>query len=250
MNVLRLSLVLWRESVRNKVFWLFALAGALVMMAALVLGEMVVGRPGKAVWDLGLSAINLLSLSIVITFGVSMSSREVEGRMMQLLLVKPLTRRQYLNAVFTTLLILIIIASLFVSLLTWALLGFDLAAATPLLAAMVWNLLEMAVMAAIVLFCAAFCSPQLAMFLALCLYVIGHSLQEALHLVSLNGTALVRWLISVLYLLLPNLSFFNVKSRIAAGMAMPTLLWPILYSACCVLIWGWMAHRIFERREL
>ncbi len=252
-NTLRLSGVLWREAVRSKVLWVFALAGVLMVSAALVLGEMVVGRPGKAVWDLGLSAINLLSLAVVITFGVSMSSTDLEGRMMQLLLVKPLNRRQLHHAVFITLMFLVLMASFFMALICWALLGFDKTALIPLVTALVWNLLEMSVMGALILFCATLSSPQLAMFLGLCFYVIGHSLQEALRLITLTGTALTRFVFGGLYIILPNLSFFDQKSLISAGLPLPSvfsLLWAILYAGCCVLIWGWLAQRIFSRKEL
>lgn len=252
-NTWLLSGVLWRESIRSKVLWLFGLAGLLMVAASLLLGEMVVGRPGKAVWDLGLSAINLLSLLIVIFFGTMMSSSDIEGRMMQLLLVKPLRRHQYQRAVFGVLLLLVAAATLFVAFLTWSLLGFSLSSLGLLLEAMAWNLLEMAVMAVLVLFCASLCPPQLAMFLSFCFYVIGHSLEQALRLVVMQGSFFSKALFSLLYGLLPNFSFFNHKSRIAAGLGLPSpwiWLWSVLYAACCVLIWGRLARLLFERREL
>jgi len=252
-NTLFLFGVFLRESIRNKVLWFFALAGALMILAALVLGEMVVGRPGKAIWDLGLSSINLLSLAIIVTFGVSMASSELEGRMMQLLLVKPLSRRQYLAAIYMTLMSLVLIASLSMALISWALLGFSTMALVILAVALIWNLLEMSVMGAVVLFCATLSAPQLAMFLGLCFYIIGHSLSEALRLVTVSGTALTRGVFAVLYFILPNLSLFNKKSLLASGLTLPdlwSLLWAGLYAVCCVLIWAWLAQWLFGKKEL
>lgn len=252
-NTMILSMVLWRESVRSKVLWLFALTGVLMVVSSMILGEMVIGRPGKAVWDLGLSAIGLLSLAIVISFGTMMSSTELEGRMMQLLLVKPLSRRHYQIAVFLVLMALVLVASLFMALLSWFLLGLPVSALPFLVEAMAWNFLEMAVMAALVLFCSALCPPQLAMFTSFCFYVIGHSLEEALRLVTLSGAAWSRGVFTLFYFLLPNFSFFNHKSRIAAGLPLSsswTWLWASIYAVCCVLIWGWLARLLFDRKEL
>jgi hypothetical protein len=253
MKLLLLTGALCREAVRNKVLWLFALAGVLMVAAALILGEMVVGRPGKAVWDLGLSAINLLGLAVVVSFGVSMSSPDLEGRMMQLLLVKPLSRRQYLLSVFLSLQLLVALASVLMGLLVWALLGFSLDTVKTLIYAGIWNQLEMSVMSAVTLFCSVMTSPQLAMFLSLCFYLIGHALQEALRLIILTGEMPARALISFLYFILPNLTFFDHKRELAAGLAGPstwTLVWAVLYAGSCVLLWGWLAVRILERKEL
>lgn len=253
MKVLLLTGILWREFIRDKVLWFLAVGGALMVIAALILGEMVVGRPGKAIWDLGLSAINLLSLLVVIIFGVSTASVDLEGRMMQLLLVKPLSRRQYLTAVFFAVQLLVVLTAHIIVFLTWALLGFGTQDLLPLLSAIVWNQLEMAVLSAITVFCAGITSSQLAMFLGFCFYLIGHSLQEALRLVTLNGTVWVRSLVSVFYFLLPNFSYFDHKQAIASGLGLPSFWvfgWTALYAVCCVFVWGWLAFRVFERKEL
>lgn len=252
-NSLLLAGVLWREAIRSKLLWLLALAGCILVLAALILGEMVVGRPGKAIWDLGLSVINLLSLAVVIFFGTMMSSSEIDRQVLQLLLVKPLSRRQFFIGVFITLMLLAVIASLAIALLCWALLGFTASALPPLLSALFWNLLEMSVMSSVTLFCSALSSPQLAIFLSFCFYIIGHSLQQAMQLTVNSANVFFHWLVSALYLLLPNLSFFNQRDRIATGLALPSagsLLWAVLYAGCCVLIWGWLAEILFTNKEM
>jgi ABC-type transport system involved in multi-copper enzyme maturation permease subunit len=252
-KISRVTVIFFRELIRDKVFLTLSAAAMLLVLGSLILNEMVVGEEIKATKDLGLSILNIFSLFILIFSGVNLVSKDLNQKTLYFLFAKPVNRRQYLTGsslsiMFTVLSgILVIIATVFLlSFLqgeVWI---------TGLLTAGYLTLLEMLVVLSFAVLFAVSTSPQLAMFLTLLVYVIGHTIDKAANIVEKSANVVLKYFIIILNGLLPNLEFFNKKSDIIYGTAIPAgyFLHATLYSLCYTLLIFLIAVYILNRKEI
>ncbi len=246
--------LLLREMVRDRLFLALLGGAGFLLVASLVLNEMVVGEPVKASRDLGLSLLGLFPLLLVVFLGIGQLGRDLYRHTLYILFARSLRRRDYLLGGYLAVLLACALAVAVMALAMlllgwlqgqpWALLHLGAACWLALLEAGL--LLGFAVLFAVIV------SPPLAMFLALLLYVIGHSAAQAAAIVAGSANVALRALFAVLALVLPDLELLNHKAAIAWGHppAPATLAWATLYAAGYALLALWLASRLFERREL
>jgi len=214
-RILVLSTLLTRELIRDKVFLSLSGAAVLLVFASLILNEMVVGIQVKATKDLGLSVMNFFSLFIPIFLGINLVSGNLNNKSLYVIFAKPVTRTQYLLGCFFSVLLAVACGILVIT-LTIFFLSF-LQGQTwiaGLLAAAYLTLLEMTLILSFAIFFALITSPQLAMFLTLLTYIIGHTLQQAVLIVHSSSNFVLKYIIIICNTILPNLEFLNKKQEI------------------------------------
>ncbi|MGE5343048.1 MAG: hypothetical protein ACM3SY_16360 [Candidatus Omnitrophota bacterium] len=252
-NLFRLTRLLFRELVRDKIFWTLSMASILLVLASLILNEMVVGIAIKATRDLGLSVLNLFSLFILIFSGISQVSKDLANKSLYFLFSKSVSRPQYLLA--SVLAITLTIASGILVILTTI---FLLSAIqhemwlAGLLTAGALTLLEMLVLLVLAILFALITSPQLAMFLTLIMYVIGHTMEQAAQIVDKSNNLVLKYIIIAAHALLPNLEFFNKKTEIIYRLPIPgsyfvhAAVYALSYATLIVLLSIW----VFKNKEI
>ena len=77
-----------------------SLFAVLLIAASLLLGQLTAGQEVKIIKDLGLAAISIFGLFIAIFIGIGLVSKEVERRSIYALLVKPMSRPQFVLGKF------------------------------------------------------------------------------------------------------------------------------------------------------
>jgi ABC-2 type transport system permease protein len=252
-KIKQISMILSRELIRDKIFLSLSAASILLVFASLILNEMVVGLEIKATKDLGLSTLNIFSLFILIFLGVNQVSKDLNNKSLYFLFSKPVDRPQYLMGGYISIVmavccgILVIIGTIFLLSFiqneTWI---------PGLLTAGYLTLLEMAIILAFAILFALITSPQLAMFLTLLMYVIGHTLEQAAQIVGKSENVVLKYFILLIHALLPNLEFFNKKPEIVYGISLPfsyflnATLYSLSYSVLVFLI----AVRVFKKKEI
>jgi ABC-type transport system involved in multi-copper enzyme maturation permease subunit len=248
-----IALVFFRELVRDKVFLTLSSAAILLVFASLILNEMVVGEEIKATKDLGLSVLNIFSLFILIFSGVNLVSKDLSRKSLYFLFSKPVKRWQYLLGTGISILLSVLIGILviigtvfFLSFLQkeiWV---------SGLLTAGYLTLLEMLVVLSFALLFAVATSPQLAMFLTLLVYVIGHTIEKAAHIVEESANVVLKYFIILVSGLMPNLEFFNKKSEIIYNVSIPFsyFLNAAVYSLCYALFIFLIAIFLLNRKEI
>ncbi|MCP4219985.1 MAG: hypothetical protein GY765_35465 [bacterium] len=248
-----IALLFSRELMRDKVFHVLASGAVLLIPASLILNEMVVGEEIKATKDLGLSILNVFSLFVVIFSGVNLVSKDMGRKTLYVLFSRPVKRYQYLAGsglsilfCLTAGIVIIMAAVFFLSILqgeAWL---------PGLLTAGYLTLLEMLIILSFALLFAVFTSTQLAMFLTLLMYVMGHTIAKAALIVDNSANTALKYFIIAINGILPNLEFFNKKPEIIYGLNIPFsyFLDATLYASAYSLLIFMAAVYILNRKEI
>jgi len=243
----------FRETVRDRIFYIVALFGLVLVGSSAVLSPLTVGAQGKIVTDVGLGAMTLFGLLVVVLVGSNLVRKELDKKTIITILTKPVGRREYILGKFcgltmTLVCLLVVMALLF--LLT--LLISHVKPPPGLGAACYLAFLELAIINAAVLFFSTFVSPALAAMFTLGLFAIGHLTESIREFGQLLGNDLQAGLTEAIYFALPNLEVFNVRGAIVHGDLVPGqhLLIATLYSLAYVSLFLLLAGAVFSRREL
>src|SRR6476660_2063576 len=99
------AVAVFRESVRDKVFYNLVLFAVLLVAASILIGQLTAGQDVKIIKDLGLAATSLFGLFISIFVGIHLVSKEVDRRSVYPLLAKPVRRSELIVGKYAGLLL-------------------------------------------------------------------------------------------------------------------------------------------------
>lgn len=242
------------EGARKHIFHVLMLFSLTLIVVSTMLGFFDHNLQIKIVKDLCSVAILISSGIIAITLSVSGLPQEMESKTAYPVLAKPVRRWEfvvgkYLGTMGTVGIGMGIMAVAFAGILIAYSGHFD----TGVFLVLPYLFLEAAILGAVGVLLSTFCSPALAWFLAIFIYLLGnvkfgfYSFLEA-HDHSLMGKAVG----VALYQALPNLECFNFKDSIVHHIPVPgayllqTALYGLLYCASLLTL----ASLVFARKEL
>jgi ABC-type transport system involved in multi-copper enzyme maturation permease subunit len=243
----------FRETVRDRIFYLVGIFGFVMVASSAVLSPMTIGAQGKIVADVGLAGMSLFGLFVTVFVGSNMVRKEIDKGTVLTILTKPLSRRQYLVGKFlglnlTLVSMLAVMGLLFVA----ALLVTPAQFAARYFAAIYFTYLELMIVTAAVVFFSTFASPVLAAMLTIGLFVIGHLSESLRNFGDLLGGELQQRVLLVVYYVVPNLEMFNVRGMVVHGdsvsqmhLALATV-YCLGYTGILLIVAG----AIFARKEL
>lgn len=242
-----------RENLRDKIL-AYLLGFALCLLGlSVLLGHLSLAEQAKIITDLGLAAINLVGVIIAIFVGISLVSKEVEGRTIYTLLARPISRTQvivgkYLGLVVTLWVNVVVMTTGFLGVLWlnhspihWA-----------LVQAVELIFIELVVLVALALLFSTFSTTALSTAMSLGLYIIGHLTGDLREIAVGSRDALLQAVMTGLYYVLPNLEVLNIKGQAAYGtpVSLPYQAlatgYGILYAGACLAA----ACLIFNQRDL
>lgn len=227
----RIAINVFKESVRDKVLYNLVFFALLLIAASLLLGQLTAGQEVKIIKDLGLAATTVFGLFIAVFIGIGLVSKEVERRSIYALLVKPISRAQfivgkYLGLVLTLVVNIGVMATALFAVLgatDWFTIesvrqGWEAPAMDPqLLKALLLILVQLALITAIALLFSTFSSPLLSAALTFGLFVVGHFNADLRNFQAVVDSRALAVLLQVFYYLLPNLAPFDVKGPVVHG---------------------------------
>lgn len=250
MKVLAIAGVTIREALRRKVQVNLALFGALLVLATYVASMLTIGEGRRIVADLGLSAMALVSTLLAAFLGAGLVAGDVERRVLYPVVAKPVSRATYLVGRYLGL-----SAALLLNLVAMAvLLGLVLVAEAHstgpltgvLLAAVAMLGVKILVVAAVAVLFSSFTATTLAAIFTLAVAVAGHLTNDMRAL--WQGEA--EWLPQLIWYALPNLGSLTLNDAVIYRAPVPASALlaagqQVLY-ACAALA---LAAAIFERRD-
>src|SRR5436309_13512767 len=246
----------FREAVRDRVLYSLVFFALLMMLAAVVVGQISIGIEESVIVSLGLSAISVIGLLISVFIGVGLVSKEMEKRTLYALLAKPVRRWEFLLGKFGGLVLTLAVNTAAMGLglfLAWLYVkpSFERGDATLFVAVyFIW--LKLVLVVALALLFSCFTTPLLAILFTVGIYIVGLYVQELRNLpvevMSPAMAAFTRWL----SYLLPNFENFNVMAMAAHGRAVPgaLILQNTLYTLVYCTIVLTAAILVFSRRNL
>jgi Cu-processing system permease protein len=266
MVIFAVALSVFRESVRDRVFYNHQLFATLLVGASVLVGQITAGQDVKIIKDLGLAATSLIGLFIAVFVGIGLVWKEVERRSVYSLIAKPMRRShlvlgKYLGLAFTLLVNVAVMAAVLYLVLAYHLrvtpdnirAAWEAPALDPaLLEAFALIYAQLLVVTAIALFFSTFSSPMLSAALTFGFYVIGHFNADLKHFDAVVASGPLVWLLRVLYYVLPNLAPFNVADRVVHGqpVAPGFLAITMAYAAVYIAFLIGASVLIFNRRDL
>lgn len=269
MSAARVQLVAWhvfKEGARDRV--LFTLVGFSVLLfgASLLLGQLTAGQDLKIIKDLGLAVIELAGVLMSVLVGVGLVAREIDKRSIYGLLARPVRRWEfilgkYLGLVMTLAGNLAVMTIALYAVLAWmqwtsapvVRASWEAPAMDPsLLIAVVFLMVELAVLTAVALFFSTFSSSALwSTLFSLGVFVAGHFSGELRELASALGSRSAGAVGTVIGLVLPAFGAFDVKAQVVHGLPIPleyvgmTLAYGVLYAAAVLTA----TIAVFNRRD-
>ena len=252
-NILTLAASTFLETVRDRIFYLVAVFGFIMLASTAILSPLTVGAQGKIMADVGLASMVIFGLLVVVFVGSNMVRKELDKGTIVTILSKPVSRREYLIGKFlglnlTLTSMLAIMGLVFLLMMFLAPGSFSL----RFLGAFYLTFLELTLVNAVVVFFSTSVSPILAAVFTLGVFSVGHLSQSIRDFGQLQSSIFQRQVSELVYYMTPNLEVFNLRGSVVHGtpvsgehMVMATvycLAWTVL-----LLV---VAGSIFSRKEL
>jgi ABC-type transport system involved in multi-copper enzyme maturation permease subunit len=263
--IMCVATAVFRESVRDRVFYNLVLFAVLLVGASILIGQLTAGQDVKIIKDLGLAATSVFGLFIAIFVGITLVSKEVDRRSIYPLLAKPVRRSEFIVGKFLGLLLTLFVNVIVMTGALYAVLfylshdvplnvqqAWDAPALDPaLLKAIALIYVDLCVVTAVALFFSSYSSPMLSAVFTFGLYVIGQFNADLKRFDQIVGSPAAAAIGKACYYLLPDFSKFDVKLAVVHGMPVTAgyLVSTTAYAAVYIaaLIFG--AIVIFSRRD-
>ena len=259
------AIAVFRESVRDKIFYNLVLFAVLLVGASILIGQLTAGQDVKIIKDLGLAATSVFGLFIAIFVGISLVSKEVDRRSVYPLLAKPIRRSELIAGKYVGLLLTLLVNTIVMTIALYAVLFFlsrgvaenvqrawDTPALDPaLLKAIALIYVDVAVVTAVAVFFSSYSSPMLSAVFTLGVYAVGQFNADLKRFDQIVDAPAAIFVAKALYYVLPDFSRFDVKLAVVHGVPVTnaymasTVLYALAYVAA--LLFGAMA--IFARRD-
>ena len=246
----------FREAVRDRVLYNLVFFALAMIAASILVGQVSIGIEEMVIVSLGLSAISVIGLLIAVFIGVGLVSKEMDKRTLYALLAKPVRRWEFLLGKFGGLVLTLTVntaamaAGLFLALRLVKQSGAHVGG--PVLVALYFILLKLALVVALALLFSCFTTPLLSILYTAGLYIAGLFVTEMRTFQSETMSRVLQSLLRWLSYLLPNFENFDVMAAAAHGRAIPGVLiaqntaYAALY--CAVVLTA--AAAILTRRNL
>ncbi|MEM8777830.1 MAG: ABC transporter permease [Cyanobacteria bacterium P01_G01_bin.49] len=256
MNLVRIWVIAsngFREVIRDRILYVIGFFALILALSLRLLPEVSVGADGKILLDVGLGMTSFLGAIIAIFVGTALINKEIEKKTVLVLIPKPISRTELIIGKHLGLcgvlgVMIAIMTLLYFGSLNWANLTFS---STSLLISQLYLLLELAVLAAVAIAFGVFTSSILATLLSFGIYFIGHLSSDLLTLATLSKNPSLTALTESIYLVIPNLERFNLKSTAVYGILPDNLelLSTAIYGIIYIILLLTISSFIFSRRQ-
>lgn len=246
----------FREAVRDRVLYNLVFFALVMIAASILVGQISIGIEEMVIVSLGLTAISVIGLLIAVFIGVGLVSKEMEKRTLYALLAKPVRRWEFLLGKFGGLVLTLTVNTIAMAIGLFLALSVMKQAGEhpegPVLVAVYFILLKLALVVALALLFSCYTTPLLAILCTAGLYVAGLFVKEMRIFHSDTMSQTMHSLLRGLSYILPNFENFDVMAAAAHGRAIPRVLiaqntaYAVLY--CAILLTA--AAAIFTRRNL
>lgn len=261
------TVVTFREGIRNRAFYGISLIAMLLLAANLVVAGLVPQGVGKVAVDIALSTVSFAGLLVVLFIGINLVAKDLDRKTIYMVLSRPISRQGYIVGKFFGTAALVVAAVAVVGLFAAASIiitklsfptYFPRFAWDGVVLAIGYSALSLVLLTAVSLLFASFASNSfITLVLTVIVYVIGHSLSDVKALleggtqVAVDAAGPMVKVVQAAYYLFPNLSLFDLKMQAAHALPIPAayLGWVALYGFGYSAFVLALAALVFSRRE-
>lgn len=212
----------FREIIRDRILYGIFVFAILLIGLSLALGELSFAEQARITTSFGLVAIQLSAVVLAIFLGSSLVAKEIDKKTIMTLLVRPVTRLQFLLGKAIGLILLQITV---MSALALVLVGIYRGIGVPLhlefLIALHGVFLEGLVLLGLTIFFSIFATPMMVVAFSLGVFIIGHWLDSLVFFSSRNEAAFSPTMTAILLKIVPNLEKFNWRAAVVYNDTIP-----------------------------
>jgi ABC-type transport system involved in multi-copper enzyme maturation permease subunit len=239
--------------VKTRMYLNLLVAGAIMVIAALLMDQLSAGEGGRVFLDVGLAFVSLVVAALAGIVGVTGITRELETQQIQLVLARPVARYEIILGRFATIAGLVVISNLVLGgLLALVLVGIGADGAWRALGAALFASGEGFVVGAVALFFGVKSSSTLSALFTTTVFLLGRltmALGELLDDDKFDAT--LKPILSVVHRLLPQLHRFDLTNwaRTGTGTSVGDMIGATAYGLLYVVIMLSLSAFRFERRD-
>lgn len=249
-NIFVISQNTFKELIRNRVLYAFLFFAVFLLLLMLALGQLSFTEQFRLSISLGLSSIHLCLIGLTIFIGGSIVYREIDRLTILTVLVRPMSRAEFLLGKYFGFLQLMLVFNFgFYCLYVLSLLfmGFDFDLASVFLVFFGFAI-ETGIILSVTLFFSTFSASFLTIIFTLCFFVIGHWSQTLMQLMAHRSED--SWVIKLAYRGLPNLEIFNWRLQPVEPFLQSAYVLQSLLIACAWVVFFLFASAlIFRKRD-
>lgn len=242
----------FREAVRDKVLHSILFFAALLLVVSVAMRDIAIGDTEKVVRGVALGGIAGIGAIIAIFLGVGLVWKEIDRKTVYTLASKPLPRwmlllGKYLGLWITLFVEILILAGLYVVIIG-SQQGFP---PGGFFLAIGMLMVELTLVTAWSTLFSTFASPMTASAYSLCIYVIGHFVDDLRLFAASAESEQFKQIAGVLYRVLPNLELFNLRAEAVHTIAVPMseVAWSSVYGLGYTAAVLAVACVVFESRD-
>ena len=242
----------FREIIRDRVLYGLIVFALLLIGVSLVLGELSFAEQSRISMNFGLVGIHLSAFTLSVFIGSTLVSREIEKQTVLTLLVRPVSRMQFLLGKFFGLMMVttVVIASLSLCLallataLQWPIGG-------SFLIALIGILFESFVILSLTMFFGMISKPTLAVSCSVGLFLIGHWVNDLIFFAEKGTSQAFKYFAYFVYYVVPDLERFNWRSFVIYNDFLPTDLFvkALLYGVCWSIALLSLSGILFRKKD-
>lgn len=251
-RVYAIALNTFREAVRSKVLYAILFFALLLIFASMAFAELSMHQQERVIKDLGIVVITLFGAILAVFTGVSLLHKEIEKKTIYTIVSKPIERwhfllGKYLGILMTMAVQVAIMSAIFLLLLYIR----DLPITAVVLQALLLIYVEVAVVAAFAMMFSSFSSPFLSGMLTASVFLLGNLHDQIATFAQDSDSAMVRTVLTIAEMVLPNLSLFNLSDEVTADLAVSAeyLGYAVLHGLFYTAMLMFVATFIFRRRD-
>ncbi len=241
------------EVLRDRILYGLIVFAVLLIGLSLALGQLSFAEQARISANFGLVAIHLSAVIIAIFIGSHLVAKEIEKKTILTILVRPLSRNQFLFGKYiglSLLLITLIVALAMVLCLIFLGIGVSITWALP--AALLGILLEALVLLSVTLLFAMFCKPMMVISFSLGVFIIGHWLPSLNFFSEKEDGGVLPLVNKAAHLFIPRLELLNWRDWVVYALPVETsrLFMGLGYTAGLVSVLFLFSGLLFRRKDL
>ncbi len=243
----------FREVIRDRILYVIGFFALLLVIASRILPQVAVSADEKIFLDLGIGAMSILGAIVAIFVGTGLINKEIEKRTVLILIPKPISKAEFIVGKHLGLsaVLLVLVATMtiiYLSLMSLSSISYPLGS---LLVAIVYILIELALLTAVAMAFGVFTSSILATLLSFGVYVMGHLSRDLLELGKITKNESIEALTKTMFLILPDLERLNLKNEAVYGLLPTTgeLFSSAVYGLVYIVLLLTITILIFSQRQ-
>lgn len=262
-----IAAITFKEGIRNRAIYGISIIALLMLMFNVLICQMIMRNVGKVAVDIALSTVSFSGLLLVLFVGINLMAKDLDRKTIYMVLARPISRAQYMVGKFLGMIGLIVVSNAVVGAFAASSLFmlntmypayFERFSWPMILLALFFILLMLILLAALSFLFASLTSTSfITLVLTIISYLIGNSINDVKALVEapvaagIDPSPVTIKVVQVAYYLFPNLSFFDIKTQAAHGLAISPayLCWTVIYGLVYTCLVITIACAVFRRRE-